>query len=268
MDPDIRVFKDTSEGELRVHIFAHELVPASCGIVYYCCGGWNGFDATSRYPQCEYFASRGAVAMVAEVRVIPKHGTTPAECVTDAKSSIRWVRQHASELRIPTDRIVAAGGSAAGHVSLATVMIDGFEEPGEDHDVSSAPDLVIAYNPAVLPELNEKTRATERVQQRIEKFGGEDKIRALSPMLAVGPGIVPILIMHGDADQVTPYADSAAFAEAMAAAGNECRLKTYPGEGHGFFNWRTEGNPRFTDTLRDADLFLVEHGFLSGVPTV
>jgi len=264
MDPDVRVYKQTLQGDLCVHLFAPPGGVPCCGIVFFMCGGWVGFDAERHYPQSAYFASRGALALVAEVRVIEKHGTTPAECVIDAKSAIRWLRLHAGEWAVPADRIVASGGSAAGHVALCTAMVDGFEEPGEDESVSSAPNLICAFNPSVLPRIDESMAQTERVRMRIQKFGGVKRLRELSPTRAIRPGLPPVLIMHGDQDEITPLSDSRAFADAMAAAGNECRIISYPGEVHGFYNYRPEGNPRYVDTLRDMDRFLAEHGFLQG----
>jgi non-heme chloroperoxidase len=41
---------------------------------------------------------------------------------------------------------------------------------------------------------------------------------------------VPVLVMHGDDDQIVPYADSAPLAAALLKNGT---LKTYPGLGHG-----------------------------------
>jgi acetyl esterase/lipase len=268
VQPDIRVFKTTPQGELRVHIFAPATDAPQCAIVFYVCGGWNGFDAGKYYSQSSYFASRGALCAIAEVRTIANHGTTPAECVIDAKSAIRWVRQRAGEFRVDPARVVACGGSAAGHVSLCTAMIEGFEEAGEDLAVSSAPNIVCVFNPAVLPDLKGKDLEGERVKLRIQKFGGLDKVAALSPSCAVRPGLPPVLIMHGDRDEVTLLADSRAFADAMAAAGNDCQLIVYPGEGHGFFNYRAAGNPRFADTVRDMDRFLAVHGYLEGAPTI
>lgn len=264
--PQLRIFKQTPQGELKLHLFAPDDTP-SCAVVFFMCGSWKGFHAPKFYPQSAYLAGRGALALVAEVRTISRHGTSPRECVIDAKSAVRWVRVHAGELGFPANRVVAAGGSAAGHVSLAIATIADFDED-EDRSVSCVPDLVCAYNPAVLPNLDECTSTPERIQLRIEKFGSEQALMALSPMRAVRPGLPPTLLMTGDADEVTPLADTELFAKRMAEDGNDCRLKVYPGGRHGFFNYRAEGNAYFTQTTNDVDRFLGGFGFLSGEPTI
>jgi acetyl esterase/lipase len=198
---------------------------------------------------------------VTEVRVNEKHGTTPTERVIDAKSAIRWLRLRAGEWGVPTDRIAGSGGSAAGTVALCTAMVDGFEEPGEGESVSAAPNVVCVFNPAVLPRIDEAASENERVRMRIQKFGGAMRLWRLSPTRAVRPELPPVLIMYGDRDEITPLSESQAFADAMTAVGSECRLLCYPGEGHGFFNYRPEGNLRYVDAVRHMDRFLAEHDF-------
>lgn len=84
----------------------------------------------------------------------------------------------------------------------------------------------------------------------------------------VRPGLPPMIVMQGDKDEITPLEPCREFCSKMVAVGNECKLLVYAGEGHGFINYQAEGNPRFEETLRDMDSFLVEHGFLEGEPTV
>jgi acetyl esterase/lipase len=49
-----------------------------------------------------------------------RQGVTPAACVEDAKSAERWLRQNAARLGLDPNRIVAAGGSAGGHIAACT----------------------------------------------------------------------------------------------------------------------------------------------------
>ena len=97
-------------------------------------GCWgNGDLSTFRY-DCSYFASRGIVAVTAnyfmhskESRLkLPGDVSRKQACVTDAKSAIRWIKQHADELGIDPDRIVVGGGSAGGRISLLSTL-----NPGE-----------------------------------------------------------------------------------------------------------------------------------------
>lgn len=266
MDVEQLTYKHTPQTDLNLYI-VHPPNKATCAIVFFFCGGWNGFDHDKFYAHSAYFSSRGALCVSAEVRVMERHGTRPQECVIDARSALRYVRRHAEEWGFPPDKIVAAGGSAAGHVSLSTAMVPGFEEEAEKHDIHCTPDLVCAYNPAVLPPLDVCTSSEDRIKLRVERFGSEADMLALSPCENVRPGLPPVILLTGDADDVTPLADTAYFHETMQAAGNVSELKIYAGGGHGFFNYNPNGNHYFDETTRDVERFLMEHGFLTGAST-
>ena len=262
------LYKQTQQGDLHLHVF-HPQEIATAAIVFFVCGGWNGFYVQKFFPQSTYFSRRGVVCAVAEVRTIEKHGTRPHECVIDAKSALRYVRSQAHAWQFPVDRLVAAGGSAAGHVSLSSAMIEGYEDEQDAAYpyVSSKPNLVCAYNPAVLPPLDIHTSSEERIQARLQKFGGEAELMKLSPYQAIGAGLPPILLLHGDSDDVTPLTDTENFHKAMRDAGNDCELIVYPDAGHGFFNYNPDGNVYFDQTTRHIEEFLLVHDFMTGEST-
>jgi carboxylesterase type B len=79
------------------------------GIVFFFGGGWMGGTIRQFEPQATHLACRGMVSALADYRVKSRHGVTPKECVEDAKSAVRWLRQNAAKLGIDPDRIVAAG---------------------------------------------------------------------------------------------------------------------------------------------------------------
>ena len=89
------------------------------------------------------------VAITADYRVSSRHQTKATACVEDGKSAVRWIRQNASKLGIDRNKVAAGGGSAGGHVAAAIATIDGFESQGEDLDISSRPDALTLFNPAI-----------------------------------------------------------------------------------------------------------------------
>ena len=101
------------------------------------------------FEQARFFADHGFVAFSAEYRVKSRNDATPFDCVEDGKSAIRWVRSHAKELGVDPDKIVAAGGSAGGHVAVCTGIIEGHENKNEDLSVSSVPDAMVLFNPVL-----------------------------------------------------------------------------------------------------------------------
>ena len=69
-----------------------------------------------------------------------------------------------------------------------------------------------------------------------KKVQGEETfdLTTVSPLYAVDKLKVPLLIVHGDADQRVPYKQSKLYADALAKAGKSYEFITLKGEGHGF----------------------------------
>jgi len=258
--PILVVYKTIGEVELKLHIFeppgrdVKESLPA---IVFFFGGGWVGGTPTQFYHQCDYLASRGMMAISAEYRVKNRHSTTPFECVADGKSAVRWVRANAARLGVDPAKIAAGGGSAGGHVAACTGVIEGLDEEDEDRSISSRPNALVLFNPAVdLIELSKKRRSDERF----------NRVKEISPLQHVKKGVPPCIIFHGIADRTVPFESVERFSKAMKEAGNVCELVPFEDKGHGFFNYgRDQDNSSFEKTVRAADEFLTSLGYLKDV---
>jgi acetyl esterase len=204
-------------------------------------------------PQAKHLADRDMVAVVVDYRVFGRHQTSPFEAVADAKSAIRWLRAHAVEFSVDPSRIVASGGSSGGHIALSAATFDGFDEPGENTKVSSKPNALVLFNPAV-----DTSHDTPPVL--VQRFGGRG--RELSPVHAIRRGLPPTLILHGKADATVPYSDVERFCTESRALGNQCELIGYEGAPHGFFN-PGRGDTWHSDTLQELDGFLTRLGYLT-----
>ena len=166
------------------------------------------------------------------------------------------VRKNAARLGIDPNRIAAGGGSAGGHLAAAVSVIANLDEPGEDMKVSSRPNAMVMFNPAlVIPEM-----ATAQMK-------GIDP-KTVSPIEHVAKGAPPAIIFHGKADTTVPYATAEAFTKKMTSAGNRCELVGSEGQTHGFFNYGRNDNKYYLETVRKADEFLVSIGFLKGTHTL
>jgi arylsulfatase A len=256
-------YKTVGDTPLKLYLFE----PAAPGtnrpaIVFFFGGGWQGGSPAQFEAQCRHFAARGLVAVTADYRVGSRQHAKPAECVADAKSCVRWLRQNAARLGIDPERIVAAGGSAGGHLAAATATLPGFDEPGENRAVSSVPNALVLFNPALvlapLPGLDLKGFGVNLSPDRLGAQAAD-----LSPAHHVKPGTPPTLILHGQADTTVPFNTAEAFAAAMKRAGNRCELIGYAGQNHGFFNAGRGDGRYYRETLAAADAFLVSLGYLA-----
>lgn len=256
------VYKTVGNTQLRLHLFLPDGDGPHPAIVFFYGGGWRSGTPSQFAPHARYLESRGMAVALADYRVSSRHRSSPVDATRDAKSAVRWLRANATRLGLDPDRLAAGGGSAGGHLAAATATVPDLDEPNEDHEVSSVPDALVLFNPALdlsgLP-----LRFGLDAQERL----------SISPQQHVREGLPPTIIFHGTADQTVPFSSAEAFRDAMKKAGNRVELVSYEGRGHGFFNFGRAGGPAaqgedFLDTLERADRFLTELGFLEGPPAV
>ncbi len=248
---DSLVYKTIGDTELKLHIFypeGHKVTDLRPGIVFFFGGGWNEGSPSQFFPQCEYLASRGMVALSAEYRVRYRNKTTPIECVKDAKSAVRWIRSNAAERGIDPDSILAAGASAGGHIAAATGTIEYFEEEGEDLSVSSRPSALVLFNPVL--DVGPTGFQHERMKDYWEK---------ISPIHSIHKNTPPTVLLLGTRDNVIPVPAAEEYKRRMEALGLRCDVYLYKDQTHGFFNY---GKKYYEPTIRDMDRFLVSLGYL------
>lgn len=253
------VYKSAGDVELKMDVFEPEGLQAADhrpAIVFFFGGGWSGGSTKQFHQQAAAMAGLGMVAFSADYRVKSRNKTTPFECVKDGKSAVRWIRQHAAEFGIDPDRLVAAGGSAGGHVAACTGVIEGHEDEGENTQISSVPNAMILFNPVL--DTTDKGYGAKN-------FKPEQQTE-VSPCHHVRKGIVPTIVFHGTADKTVPFENAERFTRLMQDADNECVLVPFEGKDHGFFNgsiFRPKNGDADFDLIQKHSVeFLKTHGIL------
>lgn len=236
------LYKKTPQEDMYMYLLRplHQTTKALPAIVYFTGGGWVGGDVYGQIPNPAWFRDHGIIGIEADYRVKSRHGTSPIECIQDAKSAIRYVRTHAKELGIDPNRIIAAGGSAGGHLAACT-FLDGGDTPGEDLNISSKPNALVLHNPVLG-----------------EGFGKEffDAHPEFSPILHVHKGWPPIILSNGTKDNTTPFEVAQKFTRLMKEAGNVCELIPVKDADHSC-DWPVS-NPNFLPVLQRMTAFLKE----------
>ena len=221
------------------------------GLLLFHGGSWAGGDLKQFREACRYFAGRGLVAATADYQMLsaaenarlPEGETRKRVCITDAKSAIRWIKQHAGELGIDPARIISGGGSAGGHVAMLATLNPGLDDPGDPKGFDTSVVAYLLFNPAF-------TAADGKDPQ-------VDVLRYLNPETA------PAIVFFGSKDSWKAGWDT--VYQKMAVGGGPLpEVLLAEGQSHGFFNSR----PWLELTLAESDRFLVRQGWLTGNPGV
>lgn len=248
----IVTYKTVGDKELGLHIFnptEHKASDTRAAFVSFHGGGWSGGFPRRFYPFVDHFTRMGLVGISVEYRLLKRDlGITVFDCVKDARSAIRYIRAHASELGIDPNKLIVSGGSAGAHLAAGTALFDGIDEPGDDISISTSPNVMILYYPVIDTSLGGYGN---------EKIGA--RWRELSPVDNVRGDLPPTLLLHGTGDTLTPFAGAKRFAQEMLEAGNDCQLIPYEGGRHGYLIFDLD---LFNQAMDQTELFLRALGML------
>lgn len=221
-------------------------------MVFFFGGAWTDRYMGQFTHQANYFARRGMVTARADYRVKSTDGVTPDECVRDARSAVRWIRQHAAELGVDPGKLAVAGGSAGAHLAACQFINSSVDDAQDDVAVSTVPQAMVLYNPAL-------DLTGDALRKRVQ--GNYELAKKISPTLHVDKDTPPAILFYGTKDfrlklHGVPYSKQ--------AKANGVRVEMFLAEGqtHGFFNqppWRER-------TLIATDSFLASLGLLEGKP--
>lgn len=218
------------------------------GLIMFHGGGWGGGTLDQFRYACRYFASRGLVAATVNYQLASKKDGSPGQsrkrvCITDAKSAIRWMKQHAAELGIDPARIITGGGSAGGHICMLATNNPGLNDPADAKDVDTSVVAYLLFNPA---------------------FSADDSADAEVDVLKhLKATLPPAILFFGTNDSWKKGSDTA-LKQLKDLGNTSTELWLAEGQAHSFFNRAPWQNL----TIAEADRFLVKLGLLQGEPTL
>jgi acetyl esterase/lipase len=251
------VYKTTPQGELKLHVFSPagevQITALRPCIVFFFGGGWKSGSYLQFVPQAEYLASR---AISADYRIASIHKTTPDKCVEDAKSAIRWVRGHSTELGIDPSKVIAAGGSAGGHLAACTALVSAYDAESDDKNISAKPNAMVLFNPAMNIATLFKQRDTGDSPITL------DMAEAITPNSFVSKDTPPAILFFGTADKLKLGGDE--YVKKARELGLRAEMWAAADMPHGFFNKA----PWIQVTAKKMDEFLISLGYLGGDPTI
>jgi len=202
-------------------------------------GGWMGASKENHVLFLLPYLSRGMNAVNVEYR-LGSESLAPA-AVEDCRCALRWVYRHANDYGFDVSKLVVAGESAGGHLSLTTGMLSpeaGFDNdcPADEPPTSSPPKVAAIVNYCGITDVADLLEGPNRKPFAVMWFGGvpnrADLARRLSPLTLVRKGLPPTIIVHGEEDATVPYQHGVRLHEALDRAGVPNQLVSIPGGKH------------------------------------
>lgn len=193
-------------------------------------GGWQDENLTPSYRPEEtlaWLAERGFFVACIEYR-LAQHAKFPA-CVEDCQRAVKYLREHAERLGIDGDRIGVWGESAGAHIAAMTAL-NFNEDPG-----AAVQSAVLWFCPSDLVLQEGEDGAIVSGLLGCDPRQYPERARAASPVSYAANPKPPMLLLHGDADELVSYEQSVRFVWQLQAHGGRAKLVTVPGQGHGFF---------------------------------
>ena len=250
----IKSYKTVDGFNLDVHIFLPDTAYQKTKrpvIVYFSGGSWTKGTPEWDFYNCANYAKKGWVGVSVEYRVSDRYETTPFEAVKDARSAIRWLRMNADTYNIDTNRIVASGNSAGGHLVLTTALANEMNESSDNLSISASPNLLLV-NAGVYNLYAEGS--TDWISRDLKD---KTLVRKISPQHLLRKEIPPMLIIHGTNDRSVDYATAKIFAEEMKQVGNPFEFETLEGAPH--YIWYDRRFSGKVASLRNE--FLKKYGY-------
>lgn len=219
------------------------------GLIMFHGGGWGGGTLDQFRYACQYFASRGLVAATVQYTLakktiaLPQGQSRKRVCIVDAKSAIRWMKQHADELGIDPARLITGGGSAGGHICMLATNNPGLNDPDDPKGYDTSVAAYLLFNPAF--------------------SAGDSKDPQVDILQHLRADFPPAIVFFGTNDNWKKGFD-AAHAKLESMGNTNIDLRLAQDQKHAFFNRQ----PWADVTIAAADKFLVALGMLEGKATL
>ncbi|MEO7922215.1 MAG: alpha/beta hydrolase [Chitinophagaceae bacterium] len=193
-------------------------------------GSWSKGNSAELPDVNSYFANAGYHVVTINYRLAPQY-TSPAP-QEDLQAALRFVRQHAAELRVDTNNFILTGRSAGGQIVLAAAYT--LSDPGIKGVISfyGPTDMLWSYDHPTSPLImNSKKVLRDFVGGAPDEVPG--KYLAASAFHHVTASTIPTLLIHGRNDAHVFQRQSYRLKEKLDAAGVKNFFLAIPWATHG-----------------------------------
>ncbi len=237
MQPDV-VYAGANNTPLKLDIWYPRDNPnPTPTLVYIHGGGWIFGSKEGAVYQFLPYLEKGWRVVNVEYRMAGNSLAPGA--VEDTRCALRWIFRNAAQWKFDTSKIVLTGHSAGGHLSLITAMLP--KGTPIDNRCYGDEDLKVAavVNWYGISDVNDLIQGPNLKNYAVMWMGSMpnavDVAKSVSPLTYVRAGLPPVITIHGDKDDVVPYAHATRLHDALGKANIPNKLVTVKGGGHGMF---------------------------------
>ena len=237
MQPDV-VYAGANNTPLKLDIWYPRDNPnPTPTLVYIHGGGWIFGSKEGAVYQLLPYLEKGWRVVNVEYRMAGNSLAPGA--VEDTRCALRWIHRNAAQYKFDTSKIVLTGHSAGGHLSLITAMLP--KGTPIDNRCYGDEDLKVAavVNWYGISDVNDLIQGPNLKNYAAMWMGSmpnaAEIAKSVSPLTYVRAGLPPVITIHGDKDDVVPYAHATRLHDALAKANVTNKLVTVKGGGHGMF---------------------------------
>lgn len=230
----ISTIAETDKPTLTIYLPPKERQNGTAVIIFP--GGAYGFLATSTEgtPIAQAFAEKGVTAFVVKYR-LPKDATMRDKSMAplmDAQQAIKYVRMHAKEYYLDSNKIGIIGYSAGGH--LASTLGTHYNPvyiPNKEN-TNLRPDFMILVYPVI--SMKRGLAHTGSMTNLLGANPTDSTIKFFSTEENITPKTPPTYITHAGDDNVVDVENSIQMYRWLQMEGVDAELHIYPKGNHGF----------------------------------
>lgn len=225
----------TYEEPAKLSIYAMdkspELKAQKRPLILICPGGGYGFTSDREAePIAMQFLAGGYHAAVIRYSVAP---ATYPTALLQVGTAVKYIREHAEELGVDTDRIVLNGSSAGGHLAASygvfwNKVANLAEQLETDAETLRPNGLILNYPVITSGPMAHRGSFVNLLGDRYDEL-----VDVMSLENQVDENTPPTFLWHTTADGLVPVENSVMFYSALHAKGIPAELHIYQDGGHG-----------------------------------
>jgi acetyl esterase/lipase len=220
----MHIAPDLPYGEMsgpKLDVYMPEGVKDAPVVVFFYGARWTSGDKEQYRFVAQGLTSRGIIAVIPNVRQYPQ--VRFPEFVEDAARAVRWTRDHIADYGGSPTRLYVMGHSSGAHIAAMLALDEEFLKGvgGSRAWLRGMIGLAGPYDflPLTAPDLR-------------DIFGPPDRFAFSQPVFYVDGQNPPLLLLHGENDDIVEVRNTNNLAAAVARAGGPVETVIYPRMSH------------------------------------